>query len=155
MTKAESAATKAGSAATKAKSPATKADSSATNARKPVTKSGASSSRRQSGARHHHHVYVVELQRDVLYERRFRDANPNYDGTSPCVYVGMTGLTPERRFANHKAGVKGNRYVLKYGLRLRPDLYAFFNPMPFNAAGTLEYELAEDYRALGWAVWQA
>lgn len=105
--------------------------------------------------RYHHHVYVVELDHDVWYETRFRDANPGYDGQSPCVYVGMTGLDPVRRFENHKAGIKGNRYVQRYGLRLRPDLYEFFNPMPFSAACTLEAELAEDFRQKGWAVWQA
>lgn len=105
--------------------------------------------------RHHHSVYVVELHRDVLYERRFRDANPRYDGFAPCVYVGMTGLSPQQRFANHKAGVRGNRYVQRFGVRLRPDLYEFFNPMPFDAARTLEADLAEDFRARGWAVWQA
>ena len=87
----------------------------------------------------------MELHRDVLYERRFRDANPRHDGFAPCVYVGMTGLSPERRFANHKAGVRANRYVQRFGLRLRPDLYAFFNPMPYSAACTLE--------AAHWSAW--
>ncbi len=105
--------------------------------------------------RYHHSVYVVELHHDVWYETRFRDANPGYDGKSLCVYVGMTGLDPAKRFANHKAGIKGNRYVLRYGVKLRPDLYEFFNPMPFSAAATLESELAEDFRKLRWAVWQA
>lgn len=104
---------------------------------------------------HHHHVYVVELHRDVLYEAGFRRANPRYDGFAPCVYVGMTGLDPARRFQNHKAGVKGNRYVQRFGLRLMPELYECFNPMPFAAARELEADLAEDYRARGWAVWQA
>lgn len=114
-----------------------------------------SSPRPARTARHHHNVYVVELQHDVWYEPRFRRANPDYDGQSPCIYVGMTGLAPARRFANHKAGRKANRYVQQYGLRLRPDLYEYFNPMPFEAACTLEAELAEDYRARRWAVWQA
>jgi hypothetical protein len=105
--------------------------------------------------RHHHHVYVVELDRAVLLERRFLRVNPNYDGGSPCVYVGMTGLTPEKRFENHRAGIRSNAYVTRYGLRLRPDLYAFFNPMPYRAACILEAELADDYRDKGWAVWQA
>ena len=30
--------------------------------------------------RHHHSVYVVELHRDVLYERRFRAADKDGDG---------------------------------------------------------------------------
>lgn len=30
------------------------------------------------GRRNHHHVYVIELSKDVLYESRFRKANPGY-----------------------------------------------------------------------------
>ncbi len=104
--------------------------------------------------RHHHSVYVVELHPDVLYDRRFVAANPRFDRFLPCVYVGSTGLTPEARFANHKAGHKGNRYVRQHGLRLRPDLYACFNPMPYRAALALEIELAQGFREQGWAVWQ-
>jgi predicted GIY-YIG superfamily endonuclease len=102
-----------------------------------------------------HCVYVVELDRDVLYEPRFRAGNPRYDGFAPCVYVGMTGLSPQLRFQRHKAGIKSNRFVQRYGLRLRPDLYECFNPMPMSAALELEQELAEDFRERGWAVWQA
>jgi hypothetical protein len=120
-----------------------------------TAKPSAASRKRIAGSRYHHHVYVVELDRDVWYERRFRDVNPNYDGKSLCVYVGMTGLTPAKRFENHKAGIKGNRYVLRFGLRLRPDIYECFNPMPFGAASIMERELAQDLRAQGWAVWQA
>ena len=46
----------------------------------------------------------------------------------------MTGLTPEERFANHKAGTKAAWVVKRYGLRLLPELYAHLNPMPFDAA---------------------
>ena len=60
---------------------------------------------------HHHSVYVVELHKDVLYDRRFVAANPRFDRFLPCVYVGATGLTPEQRFANHKAGRQANRFV--------------------------------------------
>ena len=55
--------------------------------------------------RHHHHVYVVELSPDVLYEARFKKANPDYIPGQPCVYVGMTGLDPDLRFDKHKAGI--------------------------------------------------
>jgi hypothetical protein len=40
--------------------------------------------------KHHHNVYVVELSPEVLQHARFRKANPDYDATKPCVYVGMT-----------------------------------------------------------------
>ena len=104
--------------------------------------------------RHHHHVYVVELHKDVLYEGRFVRANPRFDRFLPCVYVGSTGLTPTQRLANHKAGNRGNRYVRLYGLRLMPEVYAVFNPMPYRAALQMEIELAQDLRDKGWVVWQ-
>ncbi len=54
----------------------------------------------------HHHVYVVELSKDVLLEPRFRKNNPGYIDGKPCVYVGMTGLDPDVRFDKHKAGIQ-------------------------------------------------
>lgn len=106
-------------------------------------------------ARHRHSVYVVELSPEVLNEAKFRRANPDYDVTKPCVYVGMTGLTPEQRFANHRKGVKSNRFAHQYGLRLLPRLYAVYNPMPYRAAQEMEVELAIGLREEGYGVWQA
>jgi predicted GIY-YIG superfamily endonuclease len=103
---------------------------------------------------HHHHVYVVELGPEVLREGRFRRANPGYDATRPCVYVGMTGLTPEQRLRKHRSGLQANRYVQRYGLRLLPSLYACFNPMPYAAAREMEVELAIELREKGYGVWQ-
>ena len=105
--------------------------------------------------RHHHHVYVVELSRDVLHEARFRKANPGYVQGMPCVYVGMTGLDPDLRFDKHKAGIQSNRYVFAFGLRLLPELYAVYNPMPYLAACEMEVELAIALREAGYGVWQA
>src|SRR6266581_1722207 len=42
--------------------------------------------------------------------------------------------------------------VRKYGLRLMPELYEHLNPMPFEAAGQMELELAEDLRTAGYTV---
>jgi hypothetical protein len=58
----------------------------------------------RSARAYHHSVYVVLLACDVLREPRFRRANPDYRPGKPCVYVGMTGLTPDERFDKHKAG---------------------------------------------------
>jgi predicted GIY-YIG superfamily endonuclease len=103
--------------------------------------------------RAHYHVYVVELRPEVFDSKRFRDANPDHDRTSPVVYVGMTGLTPERRFVRHKAGVKAGRgWVRDYGIRLRPELYADLNPMTYAEAVEAERELAETLRRHGFAV---
>ena len=55
------------------------------------------------------------------------------------------------RFANHKRGHKGNVFVLRYGARLLPELFAHLNPMPYEAALTMERELAEDLRQAGTA----
>ncbi len=45
-------------------------------------------------SRPHHHVYVVELSKDVLRVAKFRKCNPGYVNGKPCVYVGMTGFNP-------------------------------------------------------------
>lgn len=105
--------------------------------------------------RYHHHVYVVELSRDVVQEPRFKRCNPGYDPARPCVYVGMTGLDPDERFDKHKAGIKSNRFVRLYGLRLLPELYQAYNPMPYDGAREMEVELAISLREQGYGVWQA
>jgi hypothetical protein len=64
----------------------------------------------------------------------------------------MTGLPPEERFANHKAGKKAASVVKRYGLRLLPELYEHLNPMPFEAAAQMEQDLAEDLRRTGYSV---
>jgi hypothetical protein len=104
--------------------------------------------------RHHYHVYVVELSREVLDEPKFRRANRDYDPQKRCVYVGMTGLDPDLRFDKHKAGIQSNRYVFRYGLRLLPELYECYNPMPYEAARDMEVELAIGLREAGYGVWQ-
>lgn len=104
---------------------------------------------------HRHHVYVVLLSERVWNEPRFRRANPDHEVTKPCLYVGMTGLDPDLRFDRHKAGIKANRFVQQYGVRLLPELYECFNPMPYEAARDMEVELAIGLREQGYGVWQA
>ena len=102
----------------------------------------------------HHNVYVIELDDAVRTHRGFAGANPDCSLDLPCLYVGVTGLTPEERFARHKAGVQHSRIVKRYGLRLLPEMYAYLNPMPYDAAARMEQDLAEDLRAAGYGVWQ-
>ena len=64
----------------------------------------------------------------------------------------MSGLAPEERFANHKAGIKAASVVKRYGIRLLPDLYAHLNPMPYEATAQMERDLAEDLRRAGYTV---
>jgi hypothetical protein len=95
--------------------------------------------RKKQAASGHHHVYVVFLR------------NPNGDGKAGY-YVGMTGLTPEVRFQNHKAGVKAARVVRKHGERLVPRLYAHLNPMTYAEAVRMEVQLADSLRKRGYQV---
>jgi hypothetical protein len=105
-------------------------------------------------SRKHHNVYVVELDRAVLEEPRFAEANPRHDQSKACYYVGLTGLTPEERFKNHREGRKSNKFVRKYGLRLCEQLYSEYNPLSYEDGVQMEAELARMLRARGHAVWQ-
>jgi predicted GIY-YIG superfamily endonuclease len=86
-----------------------------------------------------HSVYVIYLR------------NPKGDGRAGY-YVGMTGLSPEERFRNHKAGHKAARIVKRYGVRLVPKLYAHLNPMPYRKAQRMEALLADSLRKRGYQV---
>ena len=105
--------------------------------------------------RHHYNVYVVELSDRDWNVARFRAANPGYRLGKPFVYVGMTGLDPDLRFDRHMAGVQANRFVREFGLRLLPQLYAVYNPMPCEGAREMEVELGIGLREAGYGVWQA
>jgi hypothetical protein len=99
-------------------------------------------------------VYVIELDPVVLTYARFRAANPGYRHGLPCVYVGSTGLTPEERFAKHKAGIWANRYARDHGLRVRRCPYT--GRAPFDTrleAEVAERNLAQKLRDKGYGVW--
>ena len=55
-----------------------------------------------------HNVYVIELSRSVL-----PGSKALFVGfpSMLCVYVGLTGLSPEQRIEKHKSGHKSNRNV--------------------------------------------
>ncbi|MBO9652238.1 MAG: hypothetical protein J7605_27335 [Variovorax sp.] len=109
---------------------------------------------RKTRSRHHHHVYVIELDDRVWNAARFRRVNPDYKLGMPFVYVGMTGLDPDVRFDKHKAGIQANAFARDFGLRLLPALYAMYNPMPYEAAREMEVELGIALREAGYGVWQ-
>lgn len=102
-----------------------------------------------STRRHHHLVYVIELDDRVGNEPRFRQAKTDHRLGKPLVYVGMTGTDPDLRFDRHEAGFKANRSVKFYGLRLLPALYEVCNPMPYEATREMEVELAIALREAG------
>jgi predicted GIY-YIG superfamily endonuclease len=108
--------------------------------------------KRASLRQFHHHVYVVLLAPGAAKHSGILKSNPRRDPAKPCIYVGMTGLDPAERFENHKKGYKSAWVVEKYGVRLLPEMYECYNPMPFEAAARMEKELAEDLRAQGYTV---
>ena len=106
-------------------------------------------------------VYVVELSKKVFTEdRRFREANPQFNGVLECLYVGMTSMTPKERFEQHRTGyrnLKGHKLsaniVQKYGLYLRPSLYNHIGLMTREEALKMEAQLALELRRQRYAVW--
>ena len=107
-------------------------------------------------------VYVIELSKKVFTEnRKFREANPQFNGVLQCLYVGMTSKMPKERFEQHKSGhinKKGHKLsaniVEKYGLYLRGSLFQHIDPMTTRTeALQIEEQLALDLRRQGYAVW--
>jgi len=97
-------------------------------------------------------VYVVLLDPAAARIRKVLQANPARDPKKPIVYVGLTGLTPEERFTNHKLGIKSSTFVRRFGIRLLPELYEHLNPMPYEAAAQMEKDLTDDLRRTGYTV---
>ena len=107
-------------------------------------------------------IYVVELSKKVFSEhRRFREANPQFNGVLECLYVGMTSKTPKERFLQHKTGHRNKKgyklsstIVEKYGSYLRPSLYNHSPPLSTRAeALKMEERLALELRRSRYAVW--
>jgi len=101
-----------------------------------------------------YNVYVIELDKEVLKSRKFRDHNPNMNPRKACFYVGQTCRNPELRFKQHKGGFKSNNFAKKYGLCLRKRKYKRYNPIKTREeAEKIESKLAEKLRRKGHGVW--
>ena len=100
-----------------------------------------------------HNIYVIELSQEVLKNRKFKEANPDYISGKPLAYVGMTSRAPEERFEQHKTGYKSARLVRKFGVRLKPRQYTALNPMTYNEAVKMEKLKTKQLRKRGWGVW--
>ena len=100
-------------------------------------------------------LYVIQLDPLVRKDSKaFREKNPNYKADKHCLYVGSSAHTPEKRFAQHKAGEGANRYAKKYGLRLLPELYQDQPILTANNYIEEEKAYAEALRRQAHAVWQ-
>jgi predicted GIY-YIG superfamily endonuclease len=110
---------------------------------------------RTFGDRPTRNLYVIQLDPLVRKDSKaFREKNPNYKADKHCLYVGSSAHTPEKRFAQHKAGEGANRYAKKYGLRLMPELYRDQPILTANNYVEEEKAYAEALRIQGHAVWQ-
>ena len=98
------------------------------------------SDEREAESRLHHRVYVVRL------------GHPRHPGVRDCYYVGMTGLLPQERFENHKAGVKCAGVVRAYGIELAYEWFDDIPPMSFEDAAQCEPTLADELRDRGFVV---
>jgi predicted GIY-YIG superfamily endonuclease len=107
-------------------------------------------------------VYVIELSKRIYSEnKRFREANPQFNGVLQCLYVGMTSKTPKERFEQHKTGYRNKKghklssnMVEKYGMYLRPSLYNHIKPLSTReSALKMEETLALELRRQRYAVW--
>ena len=101
-----------------------------------------------------YYVYVIELNPAVAELRKFRLKNPKYIKGNGCVYVGQSSRKPALRFEQHKEGYKANKYARVHGIKLRPDLYEKYNPIPTRKdAEEIEAMLGRELRRRGFGVW--
>ena len=99
-----------------------------------------------------YHIYVIELSKRVFTEhRRFREANPQFNGILECLYVGMTSKTPKERFEQHKSG-----YINKKGYNLSASIVKKYGSYLLHTraeALKMEKTLALELRRKRYAVW--
>jgi hypothetical protein len=82
-------------------------------------------------------VYVIELSKKVFSEnRRFRDANPQFNGVLQCLYVGMTSKDPKDRFLQHKRG-----YRNKKGHKLSAEIWVVPKTKPLQSHRSLAFSI--------------
>ncbi len=109
--------------------------------------------RKASRRKRRRNLYVITLDPEVLWDRDFRQENPNYVEGMPCVYVGMTVHAPGDRFEQHMLGYRSSKYPREYGAELALDLMEGFDDRDIEE-GEREAALAEWLRQQGCAVWQ-
>ena len=101
-----------------------------------------------------YYLYVIELDKDVGKSAKFRKQNPNFRIGSRCFYVGQSARAPMLRLKQHKEGYKSNIFARRFGIKLVPELYEKYNPIPTRKdAEELEEYLANKLRKERYGVW--
>ena len=102
-------------------------------------------------------VYVLELEKEVYGEKKFRERNKEYqlaDG-KPTVYVGQTSKTVEERSADHRSGHLSSPLVREFFKRAMPEEYQHLKVCRTEKKALwLEQETADRLRSKGWGVWE-
>jgi hypothetical protein len=105
-------------------------------------------------------LYVVKLREEARTRvlARIRPlARSRVDRRLPCIYVGVTALTPEERYARHREGSLSSASIVRdFGAGLLKSLYRDRNPLPATReedALEAERAFAEELRERGYAVW--
>lgn len=104
-------------------------------------------------ARGIYRVYVVALEPEVMDTRKFSQKNLDYEPGQPCYFVDVTDLAVDLRFDQHMHGIKDNAFVRMYGIALRPDFTADFQPAVFGVAVEQQAQIARSLRGEGCGVW--
>ena len=101
-----------------------------------------------------YNVYVIELDKEVLKSKKFRERNPFLNPRRACFYVGQTTHDPVTRFSQHKQGYKANSYVKRYGIRLVWRKFQKYNPIQTRKdAEQVEQWLTDKLRKKGHGIW--
>ena len=68
--------------------------------------------------------------------------------------MGQSAKKPEIRFEQHKKGYKSNTYARRFGIKLAPEFYEKYNPIPTRKdAEELEEYVALNLRKERFGVW--
>ena len=101
-----------------------------------------------------YYLYVIELDKQVGKLVKFRKENPKFLLGNRCFYVGQSAKKPPLRFRQHKQGYKSNSYAQRFGMKLAPELYEKYNPIPTRKdAEELEEYVAHKLRKKRYGVW--
>ena len=101
-----------------------------------------------------YNVYVIELNKEVLLSKKFRERNPYLNPRRPCFYIGQTTHDPVARFNQHKRGYKSNTFVKRYGTKLVWRKFKKYNPIRTRKeAEQIEKWLTNKLRKKGYGVW--